>query len=776
MKITITQQSTTGIKKAIAILVFVFIAFTSTAQTMRGFYVNNFNTILGNSTSESDLLTYAQSNGYNYLCLYSLSSLDLTSSTVKSKLASFISRAKTQYGILQVGAAGEVYSFFANYIIPYNSGRTVAAEKFDVLNFEFEFWITSSITNQYCTRYLTPNNLSCDSAGAFAFAKSQFTMIDNAAAANGLISEVYFGWPNKGQMQWYVQRADRILLHAYRTSDSDIYSYTKNRLMDMASMNMPVNVMIIFSSESAYMGPWLQSHAVSQPYETYASAFAAETGTWKNYIHLMGYQWFKYSTMPVTTTTTAPVAAISAGGPVTFCSGGYVTLSVASGSADTYQWMKNASNISGATSMTYNATATGDYAVKVTKSGLSTTSSPIAVAVSAALPQPVVTASGPLSFCPGGSVTLTSSSATGNLWSTNETTQSITVTEAGNYSVTVSSGTCSSTSAITNVSISNTAITPTITANGSTKICPGTGVMLTSSESATGNYLWSTGETTRAIIASAAGAYWVKTGSGNCSAQSGIRNVTLKTAPATPVITASGSTNLGTNGSVTLISTYGHAYQWTTGSTQKNINVTAAGVYRVTVTGTNGCSATSSEKVVTSSTCSPPPVPVISSSSANNVLEEGTSLTLKSTAAGGYLWSNGLTTQSITVTKPGIYTVRAYNAGYCYSTSLPVTVYTFSTIARESFEAPADPGLVTLISYPNPAHGLFNISFNSKEAVNACSITVYDISGRVVKEKNFSAMEGDNAVDMDASELRPGIYVAQLRGGALRGRLRFIVE
>src|SRR6188768_1323340 len=102
------------------ILFFLFFTSATLAQNVRGFYVNGFNTILGNAAAETTLLNYTQANGYNYLCLYSLASLDLTSSTVKSKLASFISRAKTQYGVIQVGAAGEIYSFFSSYIIPYN--------------------------------------------------------------------------------------------------------------------------------------------------------------------------------------------------------------------------------------------------------------------------------------------------------------------------------------------------------------------------------------------------------------------------------------------------------------------------------------------------------------------------------------------------------------------------------------------------------------------------------------------------------------------------------
>jgi hypothetical protein len=59
---------------------------------------------------------------------------------------------------------------------------------------------------------------------------------------------------------------------------------------------------------------------------------------------------------------------------------------------------------------------------------------------------PIITASGPVSFCPSGSVDLTSNAAIGNLWTiTNSNTATTTATVSGEYSVTVTNGfNCSS--------------------------------------------------------------------------------------------------------------------------------------------------------------------------------------------------------------------------------------------------------------------------------------------------------------------------------------------
>jgi PKD-like domain/Pregnancy-associated plasma protein-A/Secretion system C-terminal sorting domain len=84
-----------------------------------------------------------------------------------------------------------------------------------------------------------------------------------------------------------------------------------------------------------------------------------------------------------------------------------------------------------------------------------------------------VSSSGPTTFCEGGSVILTSTPAGSYLWSNGATTQSITVTSSGNYSVIVSNGNgCTATSAATNVVVRQ----PPAAAgqiSGSTSVTPG---------------------------------------------------------------------------------------------------------------------------------------------------------------------------------------------------------------------------------------------------------------------------------------------------------------
>jgi hypothetical protein len=136
--------------------------------------------------------------------------------------------------------------------------------------------------------------------------------------------------------------------------------------------------------------------------------------------------------------------------------------------------------------------STSQPAVTVTHTdgnGCQATSNPVAVVVSPFI-TPVITASGPLEFCQGGQVTLTSNIATGNIWSNGETTQSIQVTTSGTFTLTLQG--CSNVSLPVVVTVNPQPLVPTITVNGPTTFCQGGQVNLVASAS-TLSYLWSDG-------------------------------------------------------------------------------------------------------------------------------------------------------------------------------------------------------------------------------------------------------------------------------------------
>lgn len=377
------------------------------AQTpaLRGIYIDSFSQILGNTAKEDSLLHYAQDSSFNYLAFYDLQNVSFTSSTSVNKLASFIRNARENYGIQYIGAVCESYSSFTSKIVPYNNGRTNVNEKFNVFNMEFEFWISSSVTSggYYCTQYLNPNGCNCDTSGAFKYYIDQIHKIDSLAATQNALSETYVGWFNQGQGQQIAQNVDRILVHAYRTDASSVYGYSKTRLSYLASLSQQVDVVPIFSSEPDFMGPWLNSHSMTEAYSKYLADFNADNSSWKPYIRLLGYQWFDYGFMPkpIPGAATTFNPSITTSGTTSFCSGGSVTLTATSGSA--YLWSN------GQTTRSITVSSSGSYSCNVTQNGSSVNTSSVNVN-SNALP----TSAFVISNSVVGNVTLSSNSSAGS--------------------------------------------------------------------------------------------------------------------------------------------------------------------------------------------------------------------------------------------------------------------------------------------------------------------------------------------------------------------------
>ncbi|MES2622349.1 MAG: T9SS sorting signal type C domain-containing protein [Bacteroidota bacterium] len=123
---------------------------------------------------------------------------------------------------------------------------------------------------------------------------------------------------------------------------------------------------------------------------------------------------------------------ISANGPVTFCQGGSVTLNAGSGYLN-YHWSNNSSG------STLVVNQSGTYFVTVTNTaGCTFADSEVVTVNTPSISNYQITASGPTTFCNGGSVTLNAGSGfTSYIWNNSSSMQTITVSQTGNYTVTV---------------------------------------------------------------------------------------------------------------------------------------------------------------------------------------------------------------------------------------------------------------------------------------------------------------------------------------------------
>jgi hypothetical protein len=124
-------------------------------------------------------------------------------------------------------------------------------------------------------------------------------------------------------------------------------------------------------------------------------------------------------------------------------------------------------------------------------------------------PPVTIVAAGSTTFCTGQSLDLNAPADYSYLWSTGETVQTISVTEEGNYKVTVTNSEgCSSVSNVIRITVDPVEI-PTLTVQGDTVFCAGGSVQLSSSASSA--YTWSNGANTQSITVTEPGTYFVTT-------------------------------------------------------------------------------------------------------------------------------------------------------------------------------------------------------------------------------------------------------------------------
>ena len=139
-----------------------------------------------------------------------------------------------------------------------------------------------------------------------------------------------------------------------------------------------------------------------------------------------------------------------------------------------------------------------------------------------------------------------------------------------------------------------------------------------------------------------------------------------------PTVSASASSSTVCAGqAVTLTATGASTYTWSDGQTGASVSVSPSTTTTYTVTGvdSNGCSATSSSVTVTVNA-----LPTVAISGTLSYCAGG-STTLTATAGlSSYLWSTGATTQAITVSTAGSYTVTGTDSNGCSATSSAAAV------------------------------------------------------------------------------------------------------
>ncbi len=450
----------------------------------------------------------------------------------------------------------------------------------------------------------------------------------------------------------------------------------------------------------------------------------------------------------VLTQVAAPAVSLGAD-TVYVCSGSTTALDAGNAGA-TFLWSN------GATTQTVNVGSAGLYTVAVTNTAGCTKTDSVRILNYTA---PVVNLGADMEICAGNPVVLDAGNAGAQFsWSTGASTQTITVSQPGTYTV-----------AVTNIDgcvtrdtlVINSKPLPVVTLGADQAKCPTDSVTL---DAGTGfvSYLWNTGATTQSIRTATAGVYVViVTNADGCAG----RDTVIVTNNALPVVNLGLDRDICTSDTVTLdAGNTGATYLWSNGATTQTIKVSLAGTYSVTVTNSFGC--VSSDAVVF--TNKPVPISTFSVDGSN-----GQSVVFAATATAGlqFAWNFGDPTSAANTsqfanpthvfTSPGTYTVTltvTNVATGCRATTVETVVVTgLGNDFAEVFK---------LGAAPNPFAGQTLVSYVLPENANNVSVEVYDMIGRKVADilTGDSQAAGAYSFDYKNEDLQTasGVYMVRL--------------
>ena len=232
----------------------------------RTLYVDNFSNIIGSSSKEDKLLTFAKRNNFKTLILYQLNKVDkrwpLSDPKKNNVLADFITKAKNEFSIQSVGASGECASFFTETINPYNNSRNKPEEKFDIYNIEYEYWSkkASGIDGYYCVNYLEENAIPCNREGSFKYFLDNLKELKKLSKENkhSINIEAYLGYYTENEIREISKYCDRLILQAYGKTPKSCYTVVKNSLKNLSKINSKIKTSILFSTKMKHLGYWLK--------------------------------------------------------------------------------------------------------------------------------------------------------------------------------------------------------------------------------------------------------------------------------------------------------------------------------------------------------------------------------------------------------------------------------------------------------------------------------------------------------------------------------------
>ena len=455
---------------------------------------------------------------------------------------------------------------------------------------------------------------------------------------------------------------------------------------------------------------------------------------------------------------------LDAGDDVSICLGSSATLTATGGKS--YKWSTGETT----QSITVKPDKTTTYTVTVSDD-TNSASDNVVVTVN----ETIANAGADRSIHAGETISLSATGGDTYLWSTGETTESISVSPVvtTTYSVKATKNGCDATDEV-KITVNPAPAPGTITANAGpdVNLCKGENTVLTAAGGI--SYTWSTGETTQSITVKPdrTTTYTVTVSDGLYSASDEVVvNVNEVNASAGPDVT------IDSGQAISLNATGGDSYLWSTGETSSMITANPLTTTNYTVKVIkNGCEATDMVQVNVREI-----LPAIADAGKDVTICKGESVTLIGAGGTSYNWNNGTATQNIVVspTRTTTYTLTANRSGTTSTDQVTVTVINCDlnnglnnsvsgTTGNTSTSNPSDQDDAQVLNkadfeltvYPIPSEGLVNIQ--TTIPVYNFNLVLLNINGNVIYSDTLDAHEDGLEKELDLSKFAKGVYLMQL--------------
>jgi hypothetical protein len=255
--------------------------------TYKGLYIDGASSIIGNSTKENSLISYAADKGINSFTFYGLRSVINTSSNY-SKLGNFLAKCYqngiTNFTYVVVYYPGSINGSDTTYIRKYNNSRSSSSQKITAVNLEWEWWNGATSWTTY-----------------LATLKSYYNWTRKVSP--NLCNEIYFGWFSNPSTipatmaSELVKNCDRILIHDYRSSPDVPYMQSRMDYLGDAAITQgkTKKIVVLFSAESSFMGPYYSNNSFNDAYQSIASQYTNASFSGKSGLRIYGWQIYNYS-------------------------------------------------------------------------------------------------------------------------------------------------------------------------------------------------------------------------------------------------------------------------------------------------------------------------------------------------------------------------------------------------------------------------------------------------------------------------------------------------